>query len=144
MKERIFTSLVAANIARDKEWDPDDKIDAAFRGVEHGGEVGEAAAEVAALLHCALAMIDHTAASGRVQNIIKKLERERHGIRGSRSTTEALGTELADDIITAYLIGMHYGIDLDEEIEKKFNATSRKQGLSVILDLTSGRKMDEG
>jgi NTP pyrophosphatase (non-canonical NTP hydrolase) len=139
MKERIFKSLVQANLARDKEWDPEAKIDAAFRGLEHGGEVGEAAAEVAALLHCALALIDHTVASGRVQNIIKKLVREEKGIRGTRASIEALGAELADDIITAYLIGMHYGIDLDEEIEKKFNATSRKMGLSVILDLTSDR-----
>lgn len=139
MKERVFKSLTIANLERDREWDPTGSIDGAFRGVEHGGEVGEVAAEIGELLIKAITMIDHTAASGRVQNIIKKLVREEKGIRGSRASIENLGDELADDVITAYLIAMQYKIDLEKKIEDKFNATSRKMELSVILDLTSGR-----
>lgn len=139
MTERKFTDLQSANKARDEEWDPGATLDAAFRGVEHGGEVGEVAEELLELLSKALSMLDHVAVSGRVQNIIKKLTREEKGIRGSRSSVELLGDELADDVITAYLIAMHYKIDLDKKIEDKFNATSRKMDLSVILDLTSKR-----
>lgn len=139
MTERTFTSLSIANRERDKEWDPNTKLDAAFRGVEHGGEVGEVAEELMELLFKSLAMIDHVAVAGRVQNVIKKLTREERGIRGSRASVEMLGDELADDVITAYLIAMHYNVDLDKKIEDKFNATSRKMGLSVILDLTTGR-----
>lgn len=142
MTERRYTNLQEANRARDIEWDPTGVLDGSFRGIEHGGEVGEVADELGALLVKALAMIDHAAASGRVQNIIKKLVREEKGLRGSRASVDALGDELADDVITAYLIAMQYNIDLDQKLEEKFNATSRKIGLSVILDLTSRRKVE--
>lgn len=141
MTEKLFTDLQSANKARNAEWDPGGMLDGAFRGIEHGGETGEVADEVSALLVKAVSMIDHTAASGRVQNIIKKLVREEKGIRGSRASVENLGDELADDVITAYLIAMHYDVDLDRKIEEKFNATSHKMGLSVLLDLTSKRKV---
>lgn len=141
MSARTFTDLQSANKARDAEWDPGSSLDGAFRGVEHGGEVGEVAEELGNLLIKAVSMIDHAATSGRVQNVIKKLVREEKGIRGSRASVELLGDELADDVITAYLIAMHYKIDLDKKIEDKFNATSRKMELSVMLDLTSGRNI---
>jgi NTP pyrophosphatase (non-canonical NTP hydrolase) len=96
---------------------------------------------MAALLVKAIAMIDHTAVSGRVLNIIKKLVREEKGIRGSRASVEALGDELADDVITAYLVAMHWGLDLDAAIERKFNATTEKQGLHVFLDLKTPKDM---
>lgn len=60
----IYHSLRAANVARQEEWDPGDKITLSYRGNELAGEVGEAC------------------------NIIKKIERERLGIRGSRATVE--------------------------------------------------------
>jgi NTP pyrophosphatase (non-canonical NTP hydrolase) len=138
--ERTFNSLQVANVERDREWDPGGSLDGAFFGVEHAGEVGEVAAEIAALLANALAMIDHAATSGRVANIIKKLVREEKGIRGSRASVEHLAKELADDVITAYLVAMKYKIDLDEAIEQKFNETTRAQGLHVFLDLTSNRR----
>lgn len=101
--------LRAANEMRQEEWDPDQKISLCFRGVELGGEVGEA------------------------QNVIKKLERERLGIRGSRDTIQHLAEELADVIIVADLIAMSESIDLADAVRKKFNRTSVEQGLKTYL-----------
>lgn len=103
------TTLRAANIARQAEWDQDNQITAAYRGNELAGEVGEAC------------------------NVIKKLERERLGILGSRTTIDELADELADVLICADLIAMHYGIDLEVAVARKFNATSEKVGLQTRL-----------
>ena len=102
-------TLRAANAARQAEWDKDSKIDLSYRGNELAGEVGEAC------------------------NIIKKLERERLGIRGSRATSAQLAEELAGVVICADLIAMAAGIDLDEAVRRKFNATSEKVGLSTRM-----------
>lgn len=107
--ERAET-LRTANIARQAEWDQDNAITLEYRGNELAGEVGEAC------------------------NVIKKLARERIGIRGSRATKEQLAEELADVVICADLIAMHEGIDLlNEAVPAKFNATSEKYGLSTRL-----------
>jgi len=110
-QDAAVVGLRAANIARQIEWDKDDGIDAAYRGNELAGEVGEAC------------------------NVIKKLERERRGIRGSRATVEDLADELADVVICTDLIAMQYDIDLDAAVERKFNATSEKVGLQTRLKL---------
>lgn len=102
-------TLHAANIARQAEWCPDQVPDLSFRGNELAGEVGEAC------------------------NVVKKLERERHGWRGSRATLDDLAQELADVVICASLCAVTAGIDLDAAVVAKFNATSRKQGLSTLL-----------
>ncbi len=102
-------ALHAANIARQAEWCPDQVPDLSFRGNELAGEVGEAC------------------------NVVKKLERERHGWRGSRATLDDLAQELADVVICADLCAVTAGIDLDAAVVAKFNATSRKQGLSTLL-----------
>ncbi len=107
-----FDKLRAANAKRQKEWDKDNQITLSYRGTELGGEVGEAL------------------------NIIKKLERERLGIKGSRATLADLAEELADVIICCDLIAMATGIDLTEAVEKKFNKTSEKVGLETRLKLT--------
>ena len=99
-----------ANILRDKEWDTGGVLDAAFSACELGGEVGEAL------------------------NIVKKLERERLGIRGSRSNVDELAAELADVIICVDLLAMRYGIDLSQAVVQKFNLTSFKQNLKTVLD----------
>lgn len=109
MSTSIFNTLRKANQHRQKEWDGDNQISLSYRGNELAGEVGEAC------------------------NIIKKLERERIGIRGSRSTIEALAEELADVIICADLIAMHEGIDLGKAVREKFNKTSEKYGLSTRM-----------
>lgn len=111
MTKQVFKNLHEANVARDLVWnDTGQKLPLSFRGCELAGEAGEAC------------------------NVIKKLEREALGIRGSRDTQEHLVEELCDVIICAYLIGMDIGINLDEEVAKKFNATSLKYGLPVFME----------
>ena len=104
-----LADLHAANIARQAEWCPDQVPDLSFRGNELGGECGEA------------------------QNVIKKLERERLGWRGSRATLDDLGQELADVVICADLCAITAGIDLAAAVRAKFNATSEKVGLATML-----------
>lgn len=104
-----FTTLRAANIARQKEWDADNQISLSYRGNELAGEVGEAC------------------------NVIKKLDRERLGIAGSRDTVEHLAEELADAIICIDLIAAAEGIDMDAAVRTKFNATSEKVGLRTRM-----------
>jgi NTP pyrophosphatase (non-canonical NTP hydrolase) len=98
-----------ANGWRQELWDKDHKITASYRGNELAGEVGEAC------------------------NAIKKLERKRLGIRGSRDTVDHLAEELADVVICVDLIAMHYEVNLGKAIRKKFNKTSRKVGLPVEI-----------
>lgn len=99
-----------ANLARQAEWDAGAQITPTYRCTELAGEIGEAC------------------------NIVKKLERERLGIRGSRSTVTALGEELADGVICLDLLAMDYGIDLlGHEVPKKFNATSEANGLKTRM-----------
>lgn len=108
-KSKIYSSLRAANVARQQEWSGAHLLDASFRGNELAGEVGEAC------------------------NVIKKLERERLGINGSRATIDQLAQELADVIICADLIAIMYGIDLDQAVPAKFNDTSLRNDLSTVM-----------
>lgn len=110
MDRTEFSGLRAANIARNTEWNTGTElISLAFRGNELAGEVGEAC------------------------NVLKKLERERIGLRGSRATPDMLAEELADVVICVDLIAMDLVIDLGAAVEKKFNATSEKYGLATRL-----------
>ncbi len=104
-------ALQRAHVARQEEWCPDQKPDLSFRGNEMAGEVGEAC------------------------NVIKKLERERHGWRGSRATKEQLAEELADVIHTAVLVAITAGIDIEPAVIAKFDGTSEKNGLTSRLGL---------
>lgn len=108
-EQATFTSLRAANIHRQTLWDAGNQIDLAYRGNELAGEAGEAC------------------------NVIKKIARERLGIRGSRATLDDLAEELADVVICADLIAMAEGINLVEAIAAKFNATSEKVGLPTRI-----------
>lgn len=105
----MLKELERANRLRNKEWDPEDKLDLTFFGVELAGECGEAC------------------------NIIKKIEREKLGLRGSRATVEMLAEELADIVIVASLCAISAGVDLETAIKTKFNQTSDKNKLSVTL-----------
>lgn len=101
------TTLRAANATRMLEWDTGNQITPSYQGNELAGEVGEAC------------------------NIIKKLERERLGIKGSRANLADLAEELADVVICVDLIAMGYNIDLDQAVKDKFNKTSEKVGLQT-------------
>lgn len=114
-KSVSLADLHAANIARQAEWcaGGDPEPDLAFRGNELAGETGEAC------------------------NVIKKLERERYGWRGSRASLDDLAEELADVVICADLCAVTAGIDLAAAVVAKFNATSEKVGLTTRLTLMS-------
>lgn len=105
-----FTDLRMGNVLRDQQWDPEKKIDLAFRATELGGETGEAL------------------------NVVKKLLREKLGLRGTRATTADLATELADIVICVDLLAMTAEIDLEQAVRDKFNDVSRKRGLTVFLE----------
>jgi NTP pyrophosphatase (non-canonical NTP hydrolase) len=106
----MLKQLREANLRRDKEWSGGTKLSLSFRGNELAGETGEAC------------------------NILKKLDRERLGMLGSRATCEALAEELADIIICVDLAAMDFDIDLETAIRRKFNLTSEKVGLETRID----------
>ena len=115
-----LADLRRANVTRQKEWDVFDQLTLAYRGNELAGEVGEAC------------------------NVIKKLERERLGIKGSRDTVEHLAEELADIIICTDLIAMQAGIDLSSAVIAKFNASSEKVGLKTRLSALEAPAAGDG
>lgn len=104
-----FAELLRANTARQEEWDSGNQIDLSYRGNELAGEVGEAC------------------------NIIKKLERERLGIRGSRANVGNLADELADVVICVQLIALTAKINLEDALISKFNDTSERMKLNTRL-----------
>ena len=122
-----FKEMLVANGARQKEWDTKNQIDLAFRGNELAGEVGEA-------LERAVDLLLLSVSTGKANNHMKKLQRERLGIKGSRSTKKDLEEELSDVIICVGLIAMHEGLDMDQAVVAKFNATSEKMGLQTRLE----------
>lgn len=105
----FLQKLRAANIARDRQWNPDNLLTLTFRGNELAGEVGEAC------------------------NILKKIERERLGLVGSRASLAALAHELADILICVDLIAMEFNLDLEPAVRSKFNNTSAERNLTVKL-----------
>jgi len=108
-RELSFGDLREANYERQKEWDPEAGITEEYLGNALAGEVGETC------------------------NVVKKLARQRLGLRGSRATSEDLGEEIADVIIYADLLAKFYNIDLAEAVRKKFNKTSVKYNLNTKL-----------
>jgi NTP pyrophosphatase (non-canonical NTP hydrolase) len=109
-KSLTFDDLRFANVQRNKEWDPENKITGLFRSTEYAGE------------------------SGEVSNKVKKLEREAMGLKGSRTTLYELAMELADAQITLDLIAMHYNIDIAEATRLAFNAKSEEHGFLTRLE----------
>ena len=104
-----YEKLEDANIARQAEWTNSDKLDLSYYGNAAAGEMGEAC------------------------NVIKKLERERLGLDGTRSTVGALAKELADVSVYVSLIAIKARINLDRAIMEKFNETSHKLGFKTRL-----------
>jgi len=102
--EHFFEAFRRINSERQAMWCEGKEVNPLFFATELGGEVGEALNEV------------------------KKLEREKLGWKGSRTTVDKLADELADVVICAQNLAHCYGIDLQEAIVRKFNATSDKVG----------------
>ena len=105
----MLSRLREASKLRQLEWDKHKVIDVSFLGCELAGEVGE------------------------LCNVIKKLERERLGLPGSRATEEDLAAEMADVIIVLDLIAARFDVDLERAVVRKFNATSDKLRLNTKL-----------
>lgn len=112
-----LAALRAANVSRGHEWTNKAKEvpTASFWGVELAGEVGE------------------------VCNKIKKLERERMGMVGSRATIDDLAHEIGDALICLDLLAMHYNIDLDVAMANAFNKKSEELGLVTRISATPQR-----
>jgi NTP pyrophosphatase (non-canonical NTP hydrolase) len=104
-----FTELRCANLVRQREWQKGQPVSLSYRGNEMAGETGEAC------------------------NVLKKLERERMGIVGSRATVDQLAQELADVIICVDLIASEFDINLAAAVRDKFNATSERYGLATRM-----------
>jgi NTP pyrophosphatase (non-canonical NTP hydrolase) len=111
-----YSTLRDANQARHEEWFKDKKVSLLYRTTELGGEVGE------------------------LLNAVKKLERERMGVKGSRATLEQVAEELADVVIACDLLAMQFGISMAEAVQAKFNATSKKYRLKTTLRLMPNNK----
>jgi hypothetical protein len=62
-----------------------------------------------------------------------KLERERLGLPGSRSSIAQLADELGDIVIATDLLALRYCIDLDQAVRSKFNATGASLRLATRL-----------
>lgn len=111
MKSLDLETLRKANMLRQDHWCKNgQKPDVTYRAMELGGEVGEAL------------------------NEIKKLERERLGWDGSRTTLEKVADELADILICTDLVASELNIDLSEAVWRKFNKTSEKVDISVFIN----------
>ena len=123
-----FSALREANIARNAEWNKTgEPLRPSFRGNEAGGEAGETIEAVLANL------LQFSVAMGRVQNVLKKIERGQLGLAGSTATVSDLADELADAQICLDLIAMDFDIDMFEATRTKFNRTSDKLGFKTKL-----------
>ncbi len=114
--EDFLNQLRRVNAARWEAWSEGRGEDPLFQSNEFGGEAGE------------------------VMNVVKKLEREARGWRGSRDTVEHLGDEIADAIICLDSLARSYKIDLKEAVIRKFNATSDKNDFPHKLTSEGGQK----
>lgn len=88
MNTYIHTDLHTANRERNKAWDTASDLTPSFRVNELLGEIGE------------------------LCNVIKKLERERLNIRGSRDTLQHLAEELGDGVICLTLVASEFDLKL--------------------------------
>lgn len=101
-KGEFLNELREVNSARYDTWTAGQDPGAMFDALELGGEVGE------------------------LLNIVKKLEREERGWRGSRVDPSELANECADVLICLDKLARRFDIDLIAATVAKFNATSEK------------------
>ena len=76
---------------------------------------------------------------GEAANVIKKLNRVRDGVPGNKETPaelrEMLGSELADTYIYLDLLFQSVGLDVQENVLRKFEEKSKQLGYLVPLKL---------
>lgn len=106
-EHHTHTYLQTAILERNKEWQGATDLSASFRINELLGEVGE------------------------LCNVIKKLERERLGIRGSRDTLEHLAEELGDGVICLMLVANEFNL----KVLTEWHYTDRELPTDYALDL---------
>ncbi len=87
-------------------------------------------------------LVDLAIAAGAVSNIVKKLEREAIGMKGSRSTPGHLADALDTVLVEANDIAARSGLVLADCVASKFNATSEKVGLKTRLLSVESRDGD--
>lgn len=75
---------------------------------------------------------------GEAANVVKKLNRERDGIKGNTATVtvlrEQLAREIADTFIYLDLMAQALGIDLESAVTRTFDAKSREIGYPHLID----------
>lgn len=118
--EPFLAQLRRVNTERYEAWVGDGQ-DAGilFDAAELGGEVGE------------------------LLNVVKKLEREERGWRGSRAAPDDFADECADVLICLDKLARRRGVNLEEATVRKFNATSDKVGLPQKLALRARASLIE-
>ena len=69
---------------------------------------------------------------GEAANVLKKLNRERDGVKGNTETADALRTKLASEIADTFiyldLLAQSQGFSLADAVTEKFAETSAKIG----------------
>ena len=108
-----LNKLREANQTRQTYW-PGPRASTEFRVIEFAGEAGE------------------------VSNAVKKLLRHDNGTAGNtvlerEALLENLKEEIGDVLITIDMVAERYGIDLADAFVSKFNKTSRKVGIGVMI-----------
>ncbi|WP_156359626.1 MazG-like family protein [Sphingomonas sp. Leaf28] len=112
--EPFLAQLRRVNLARYEAWVEGADAGIMFDALELGGEVGE------------------------LLNVVKKLEREERGWRGSREAPKDFADECADVLICLDKLARRRNVDLTAVTISKFNATSEKVGLSHRLEASVG------
>jgi NTP pyrophosphatase (non-canonical NTP hydrolase) len=74
--------------------------------------------------------------TGEACNFVKKIVRTLRGVKGGIEVVpgrDSLGKELADVVICAQNVALMANIDLEQALVEKFNETSAKNGLRVVM-----------
>ncbi|MES3042715.1 hypothetical protein [Sphingomonas faeni] len=119
--EAFLDQLRRVNLARYEAWVEGADAGIMFDALELGGEVGE------------------------LLNVVKKLEREERGWRGSRASPDDFADECADVLICLDKLARRKGVDLAAATIAKFNATSEKVDLPhrlSAIDATQTREAE--
>lgn len=114
--EPFLAQLRRVNLARYEAWVEGADAGIMFDALELGGEVGE------------------------LLNVVKKLEREERGWRGSRAAPKDFADECADVLICLDKLARRRNVDLTAVTISKFNATSEKVGLPHRLEALLGSR----